>query len=182
MFYLLSSIFLLVYIFFDNSLGFSETSAWWTHIAYNFQHAGIIHLLLNAFCFSQFYKVFKKIKKGNRHSITPNKAVAIGGIVAVSCSFLPFCIKPLPTVGASGIIYAMLGIYLSLLVGAYPCGRPAVKVPKKNLIIWLSGVAIALVVSFFNPHSAFALHLSCLIIGFLLSLRSHLTVNSILNS
>jgi len=159
MFFALCSLFLFVYIFFDNSLGFSETSAWWSHITYNFQHAGIIHLLLNAFCFSQFYKIFKKIF-GKKKSWL----FVLGSLFsAIAASFLPFCIKPIATIGASGVIYAMIGIYFELVI------IKVVKVHKKNFFIWLSCLVIALTISYFNRRSAFELHLSCLCVGIMIT-------------
>jgi len=162
------STFLAVFILFDNSLGFTATSAWWTHLTYNFQHANIWHLLVNSVA---FWCVFKSLE---RH-IPPYKIITISLAVAIIASFIPPFYET-PTVGASGMIYAMIGILVSITLPPYIFLFTKVPTsPNKSpmvfrLLFWLSCIALMLTVGFFLPNSAGLLHLYCFVGGF--SLKS----------
>lgn len=79
-------------------VGYGGTSPWWTHFTYAFFHASWLHLLINSYSFYFVYneRIFK--------SFTIWIAIIIS--ILASCIFTP----RLPTVGASGIIFAMIGI------------------------------------------------------------------------
>jgi membrane associated rhomboid family serine protease len=82
--------------------------------------------------------------------------------VAVSASFIPVCISDRPTVGASGAVYALCGMYIAKAVSCR-IGRK-IK-PPVNFIYFLAMLAVTLTVSFFRVNSAFHLHLFSLFIG-----------------
>ncbi|MEG1544909.1 MAG: rhomboid family intramembrane serine protease, partial [Tannerellaceae bacterium] len=77
-------------------MGFSATSAWWTHFTYPFFHASWVHLIVNLYAFWKLYdgKPFGK------------RTLIYAYTLSVAASFvLPSII---PTVGLSGAIYAFI--------------------------------------------------------------------------
>ena len=100
--YLLSLTLTIVYILFGNELGYTQTSAWYTHITYMFQHANLWHLSVNILSLITVWISLQRHAKSIQ--ILP---MFIVGILA---SFLPYASFELPTVGISGVIYAMLGM------------------------------------------------------------------------
>lgn len=150
--YLFIITFLLVYIFFGLELGYTATSAKWTHITYIFQHASVMHLLINSFAFwSLSVALYRHV---------PEYVITIISVsVAFFISFL--CIYPKVVVGASGMIYAMLGIYFFLV-----CVRKIRYRNKFSLFVAIVSVVTFLAISFVKHNSAGMLHLQCLIFGF----------------
>ena len=98
--YLLFAAFMLVFLFFGKEIGYSDGSPWWTHFTYIFQHGSWLHLLLNSVA---LWSLFHVINRFYRPVIIFIVAVA----VAVAASF--FCIYDKPVVGASGMVYSLLG-------------------------------------------------------------------------
>lgn len=70
----------------------------WGRLTYHFFHAGIVHLLLNLWCFLSC--VF----------LADVSAGALAAAFAVACS-VPV-LSPVPTVGLSGVCYALLGFIM----------------------------------------------------------------------
>ena len=168
-------IFIAVFIFFDNSLGYTACSAWYTHITYNFQHANVWHLLINSVA---FFFVFRNLQR----YIPPYKIVLLSLPVAIVCSLFTAHYS-LPIVGASGMIFAMIGMLFSFAVIKainYP------KAPRKSLYISLVCFTIVITIGFFQKNTAGMLHLLCLVGGFvamsLLSLKSLISFNWIRNN
>lgn len=145
--YIAVAIFIIVYIFFDKSLGFSIGSPFYTHITYMFQHASIIHLVLNSLAFISFYRVLKSFVKGLMIQII---------FISFLVSF--YSVQILPTVGCSGMVYAMIGMYFALLFH---------KVFKADVLNVAVPVVVSLAFSFFNAHSNFKLHIMALALGFI---------------
>jgi membrane associated rhomboid family serine protease len=149
--YLFITVFVLVYIFGDLSLGYSTGSAWWTHLSYPFQHAGAVHLAINCVSFLGMWFALRPYLKWYRF-------IPAAYIISVAVSFIPLCVFDKPTVGASAMIYAISGAYISFLLG--------IKM-NKNICTYLCCIVIALSVSFFRENSNFPLHLFSLIAGIL---------------
>lgn len=143
--YLFILSFALVFAFFGLELGYTTHSAWHTHITYMFQHANLFHLVLNSMSFVVLWIALQKHLK--QWLILPVF------LIAVIASFLPFVAFSEPTVGISGAIYAMLGVFI-------------VYMPKnKNIILFLITLLIALGVSLVMHNSNFFIHLYCLVLG-----------------
>jgi len=68
---------------------------------------------------------------------------------------------PIPTVGISGAIYAMIGIYLAMITS----GKLIVK-DRNKLFIFLFSISISLSLSFLKTSSNFWLHIFSLIMGY----------------
>jgi len=133
--YLIVISFVIVYLEYSLSLGFTDISPLYTHFTYMFQHASVLHLVMNSLMFVTFYRVFKK----------PFLIVPLV-IIAFLASFL--CEHSLPTVGASGMIYVMIGMYLS---------------EKRPAMVYVSVVA-AFAISYFGSSNTL-LHFICLASG-----------------
>ncbi len=145
-------VFAIVYIFFGNELGYTSSLPVWKHITYNFQHATPIHLLMNSV---SFYFIFRVLER----YLAKIKIISIALFVAFATSFL--CRYDKPVVGASGMIYAMLGIYLYLIF------KKTIQMKNKQvLIIMLLSIAMFLAIGFFKHNTAALLHLLCLAGGF----------------
>jgi membrane associated rhomboid family serine protease len=145
--------FITVFLLFDKRLGYTDTSPVWTHFTYMFQHAGTGHLILNSVAFIGMFRTLKGFMGKWR------LAVAIVAI-AFAASFLS--LHALPTVGASGMVYAMTGILLGGIASK------KIRTPeKKQLCMFILAVTIALASSFFKNGSNFWLHAICMATGFL---------------
>lgn len=143
--YLFALSFIIVFAFFGTELGYTSTSAWHTHITYMFQHANIFHLVVNTLSFLFIWIELQKYMK--QWLILPVF------LIAFAVSFLPNAMLILPTVGISGAIYAMVGMFLIQLK------------LSKGLVIYISSVTIALVASYFMHNTNFYIHLYCLFVG-----------------
>ena len=151
--YLFVLIFIIVFIVFDKRIGYTDTSALWTHFTYMFQHANIIHLIINSLAFIGMFRVLEE-------AVNKYFLVLIILSISVAASFLSM--YELPTVGISGGVHAMIGILLAMLTLKYKISLTA----KSQLNIIALSVAICFIVSYFKTNSNFWLHLYCLIMGY----------------
>ncbi len=152
--YFLVTVFLIVFVLFDKDLGYTNTSAVYTHFTYVFQHGSFMHLLLNSISFFTLLAVLERF-------IRPQIVVAVAVAVAVAASFLVS--YPIVVVGASGAIYAIMGMYLCLIVN-----RRVAFAKKSFLWSFLLALVAFLVIGFVKTNTAGLLHLVCLVAGFLL--------------
>jgi membrane associated rhomboid family serine protease len=139
----MSVVFVGTYLFFGTELGYTRESAWWTHFTYMFQHAGWIHLIVNGI---SFFGVWRTLSR-----FVPAWRLATAFPIAAAGSF--FCAHDLPTVGASGVVYALLGCFVALLaqrrIRFTEKGRPAV---------FVASLVLALAWSAVRRESNFELH------------------------
>ncbi|MFT3994397.1 MAG: rhomboid family intramembrane serine protease [Dysgonomonas sp.] len=155
--YLFVLIFIVVFILFGVDLGYTTSSPLYTHITYMFQHAGIIHLLINSLAFiSMFRQVEKYVNK------------YLLSFLIILCAFASsfLAMYQIPTVGASSMVYAMLGIYLGLIAF---CDKIKIADTRKFLLFIFCIVAI-LSASYFKHNSNFLVHICSLLIGFVVSI------------
>lgn len=146
--YLIVLIFITVYLISDLSLGYSYISPFYTHLTYMFQHGGWIHLILNSLAFIGLYRALSKQLK----FVLPRII-----LIAFISSFISVYL--VPTVGASGMIYAMLGMCLGLeFTGQW-------KLQNMKLVVF--SIVAMLMISFFKHTSNFGLHVWCLVFGIL---------------
>ena len=148
-------IFILIYFSFGLKLGYTATSPWYTHITYSFQHASIMHLLINSFAFWTLYRVLE------RYIVSWHIAI-IALFAAVSMSF--FTEYSIVVVGASGMIYAMMGMYF-FLVSIHKIHFK----DKTTLIVSVISVITFLIISFLKHNTAGMLHLLCLLFGYFIT-------------
>lgn len=154
--YIFTAIFSICYAFFGLELGYTNKSGILSHFTYMFQHVNIIHLLLNSFSFIVVWIALQKHVK--QLHILPVF------LIAFMVSFLHCASFTAPTVGVSGVIYAMMGI-LTLYI------------KNKNLVIFLLSVLASLGVSYFVPNSNFFVHLYCFVGGAVYGMLDKITNN-----
>jgi membrane associated rhomboid family serine protease len=152
--YLFVLIFILCLVFFDTDIGYTRTSPWWTHLTYQFQHAGMIHLLINSLAFVGMFRLLEKFVSKWLLSVS---VILIG----FAASFLSM--YGVPTVGASAMVYAMMGIFISIL---NLC--PDIKIiDRRKFAVFAVGVVACLTVSALKGNSNFFLHVFAIAIGLL---------------
>jgi membrane associated rhomboid family serine protease len=150
--YLFVLIFILCFIFFDTDIGYTWTSPWWTHLTYQFQHAAMIHLLINSLA---FVGMFRLLEKFVNRCLLAATVLALGFVA----SFLSM--YDVPTVGASAMVYAMMGIFFSMLNLCHDIKI----IDKRRFTLFLVSLFACLTVSALKGNSNFFLHLFALMIG-----------------
>lgn len=140
--YILSLIFIVVYLLFGNEIGFATNSPIWTHFTYSLQHASILHLVINTLV---FINVFREME----HFASWRELLPTIYVCAVAASFM--AVQDVPTVGASGMIYALFGM-MSVIVAFN-------KSTLKQKLTFFCSIGIMLLVSHFNSNSNFMVHL-----------------------
>lgn len=148
--YLFVLILFAVYLLFDTSLGFSASSPWWTHLTFAFQHAGWVHLIINSIVFINSFGVIEK--RIRWYILLP----VIYGASLISSLFYA---SDLPTVGCSGMIYAMFGMMLGIVIKN--------NARKQQKIMFCASLAFMMILSFFSKGSNFYVHFISFVIGFL---------------
>lgn len=147
--YIVSLLFVIIYVLFGNELGFSTSSPWWTHFTYPLQHTGLVHLVLNTLVFVTASRVMEKYVSWK--ILFP----AIYSF-AVIASF--FAEQSLPTVGASGMVYAIFGMEAVIVL----FNRSV----WKQKAFFFSTILLMLLVSFLNAGSNFTVHSLSFLFGF----------------
>ena len=140
--YILSLIFIVVYLLFGNEIGFATNSPIWTHFTYSLQHASITHLVINTLVFINVFRTMEYFASWKE--LLPTIYVC-----AVAASFM--AVKDVPTVGASGMIYALLGM-MSVIVAFN-------KSTLKQKLTFFCSIGIMLLISYFNSNSNFLVHI-----------------------
>lgn len=119
------------------SIGIYTNCRWWQHLTYQFAHANIFHLAVNIyvmyFCITRF-------------SLSQSQILSCFAISA-----LPPALSDIPTIGASGIVYAMLGVINTMVV------------EKLKFASW---IALYITISYFFNNN-WCIHLCCYLLGFL---------------
>lgn len=146
--YLIVLIFISVYSFCGLELGFSASSPVWTHFTYIFQHAGMMHLIINSLAFISVYRSVQSL--GNTRPALP-----LAFLIACGISFVT--VRELPTVGASGLVYALLGIYTGLTL----CREDIRIISRNRYLVFLFCILLGLTISYFKHNSNFLLHAGC---------------------
>lgn len=120
--------------------GYTESSAFYTHFTYLFVHANVVHLALNMYIFWKLYD-----------TIMSKKLFYFALPISVISSFL--FSMPVPTVGASGVLFALLGII-------YTTNYITKKIYIQNLVI----IIISTIIGYF-ANVNIAIHILCLLFG-----------------
>lgn len=97
------SVILTLIFFLVTPVGFIEKEITLGNFVYHFFHANIFHLLGNLFALHLIMK---------RRCISWVELLLISYIIATICSF--FCGLSIPTIGLSGMVYAVYGMHLYL--------------------------------------------------------------------
>ncbi len=155
--YLFILSFIVVFALFGLELGYADGSPFYTHFTYMFQHAGLVHLIINSIAFIGMFHSMRRFA-GKWYIV----------VSMLSCGFAASFLSAheIPTVGASAIIYAMIGMYIGITSFS-----PRVKIadPRKYLL-FITCVVMGLLVSLLRQNSNFLVHLWSLILGLFASL------------
>ena len=155
---LLIIFFIVIFFAFGSELGYTEAFPLWKHFTYSFQHANLFHLAANSFSFFYIFKLLKRF-------IPPYKTVLLSYFIAVVASFV--CYYPEPVVGASGMIFAMVGILFYLLI------TKQCRIARKPLYLFIAAIILQTVMGFIFSNIAGGLHLICLAAGMIIPLISN---------
>ncbi len=146
--YFIASVFLVVYIVYGRELGFTTCSPIWTHFTYSFQHGSILHLIINTSVFITVFRVMERF-------IRPFTLFFVIYIISVMVSFSAMDI--LPTVGSSGMIYAMFGMETVIVIFNSATAK------QKRLFFF--SIALMLCMSLVNGGSSFMVHIASFTFG-----------------
>lgn len=149
--YLLIIVFTFIYIANPN-IGYSQNSPLYTHFIYMFGHNGLIHLFVNLISFFSLFNFLSKV-------ISPAILFIYVYLSAVIASF--FSSASLPTVGASGMICALIAIYALLPL----FGKKLIIQNRRKFFRWLMYTLAALIISSCFPAINAANHFFALLSG-----------------
>lgn len=160
---------LFVYPFVANDYGFNFQSDFFSHFAYMFNHSSITHLLLNCFALFTIGSMLERFSFVGKQSFA---IYFIGLSTAFIASYI-HNIYAINTNGASGIVYALLGQYLAIVVH-----HKNVKIVSlKSLLMYWGCIAFALAIGFINTRTNAVLHLSSFGIGYILGYLYFVLIN-----
>ena len=125
--------------------GYTAVSPLYTHVTYIFAHANMLHLAVNVVSFYYTYKILKRLN-------ILRVALVASFVSAILASFMPPC-NFVPTVGASALIYAMLGAPLGGVLA-----RRLVVTDKKLFVKTYAFVGVATGIQFLIPDVNMAVH------------------------
>lgn len=150
--FLIIFIFIIVHLSVGNELGYSTSSSFYTHLTYQFQHLNWIHLTFNSISFVAFFKILQKVYPGY--------------LIILYTYFISFAVSffseyHLPTVGSSAMIYAMIGLFLSLSI----IGDKLHIVNHKKFIVLIIGILVSLIISYYKNSANNVCHILALVIG-----------------
>lgn len=159
-------IFIIVYLGFNS--GYYTDGPLVNHIIFNFSHTNWIHLTINSLAYISVFRMLEKTIRGWY-------IILFSLLIASLSSF--YAIYDIPTMGASGMIYAMIGMWFSLVIN-----KELIIVEKYIFKLYVFSVFFSLFVSYFNQHSNFKLHILCLVAGLISSLNRFGTHRSLFMS
>ena len=143
--------FVIIYVMFGSELGYSKISSLHTHFTYVFQHANVFHLIVNSLSFLSLYKAIK--------GIPAYRFLSVSYIIAVIASFLSE--KDIPTIGASGLIYSMAGVFFTTCI----IGRRMCILDKKLFYFTIMCTVISLLAGFIGSSTNNVCHVISLLLG-----------------
>lgn len=150
-------IFILVFILSGLDLGYTNQSPLYTHLTYMFQHSGVVHLLMNSLAFIGMFRTMEKFINKWMLSV----------FIIISSFIVSFtAMYSIPTVGASSMIYTMIGMYFGITI----YNRDIKIADTRKYLLFIFVVAVSLVVSYFKHNSNFNLHFFCMVFGYVISL------------
>lgn len=155
--YIVVILFIIGHIYMGNELGYSSSSPVWTHVTYQFQHTSWMHLILNSLTFLSFCNVLQK-------ALPLHLILAYAYFASIIISF--FSELDLPTVGASGMIYTMSGMFISISL----IGKKLKIIDYKKFSLFLLAIAIALIISVVKPYTNSSCHFLGLFSGIIIGI------------
>jgi membrane associated rhomboid family serine protease len=162
--YIFIFVFILTFTLFGTSIGYTKVSPLYTHLTYMFQHAGIVHLAMNSLAFIGMFRTLEKFISKWTLSLLVTTISFVSSFISM---------YDIPTVGASAMIYSMIGIFIGITTF---CTHIKIANIKKYLL-FISVIAISLTISLFKSNSNFILHLISMAVGVITSIPISLYKN-----
>lgn len=153
-------ILLLATFIFVDAPALSDSSGMWTHFTYQFAHVGVLHLIVNMVVLYSLIKLLKRLY---------NQYYLILVIYAVSVIASIFAVYSTPTVGASGMAYACLGLFVGLVRMKKISFRQ-----RSYQFIFYFGVAIGILISFLKGSSNTMLHIYSFVLAIAMTKSTYL--------
>lgn len=157
--YLISLIFIATYIG-NFPIGYSATSPLYMNFIYMFQHANLLHLLLNIISLFSFITLLQKfipIWRLFLYMYLPALCAAFGSSQIT------------PTIGASGMVYGLVGVYFILSI----LGRKMRITDKKKFFSWVALIFVSSLLTVFNPHINNLNHLIAFCLGIMFGIAEN---------
>ena len=146
--YVIVVAFVVVFFMYDSaSLGYVSGGPVINHLLFAFSHVSILHLVLNSLVLINMFDIV-------RLRLRVNPIVLFINIFLVSFVSSFLSVGDMPTVGASGMIYALFGLYIASMNSL---GKP-------NLV-FISSILFMLVISYFKKSSNFEIHFFSLLLS-----------------
>lgn len=146
--YVISLVYVAVFLLFGKELGFTATSSLWTHLTFSFQHASITHLVINTLVFITAFRSMERF-------VRPVMLFTVIYLISVIASFA--AIRDIPTVGSSGMIYAIFGMETIVVIFN--------SATNEQKALFFFAIVFMLGMSFFNSGSSFMVHAVSFILG-----------------
>jgi len=167
--------FIILYFILDpHRFGYTHTSQLYTHITYIFAHANILHLAGNIFAFYLTWQILLRLNITKESVITAFFAAIIASFISINSQFsFPLSrgqgdviysqLTNTPTVGASGLIYAMIAAPIAGILAK------RLKITnKKQFIKAYAGIAIATAIQLLIPSINTTTHIAAFTTNILL--------------
>lgn len=144
--YLIVLIFFIVYASCDaTAWGYVVDGAFINHLRFCFAHVSLLHLLINSLVFINMFDIVRLRLRVRSLELFVN-------IYLVSFIASIFTAASVPTVGASGMIYALFGLHIASME----------KLNKPN-VIFIVSIATMLAISLIKTNSNFGIHILSLL-------------------
>lgn len=137
-----------------------QNGEYWRLVTSMFLHGGLVHLAFNAYALYQLAGLFELLLGSGRLLATYFISGVAGSLASVMWSGLP-------SVGASGAIFGLLGALIAFLLRRRSMLTPQAKSLMSQLIGW---AAINVFLGFSVPRIDNAAHLGGCAVGFLIGL------------
>lgn len=147
--YIFVSVLILCFLFepSPDKVGFMIGGRWWTYLTYNFFHVNFLHLALN--CYGLFVVLRVLPKYGNI-------LIIMAGALTASMTAAILSPHVLPTIGISGFIFALIGMYSVIMISSNN---------KNSIVFFLLTLGWIYLGFFLNVNSL--LHLGSFLFGFI---------------
>lgn len=150
--YIIILIFFIIYFCFGLELGYTNGSPLFTHFTFMFQHVNLFHLIINSLAFIGVYRTLRKFIKGY-----------IIILLCILISFISsfFSVYDIPTVGASAMVYSMIGMYFGITL----FDKKIKIIDYKKYSLYVISVLVMLAASYLKESSNFFIHCCSLVIS-----------------
>ncbi len=142
----------------------AASGEWWRIVSANFLHAGFLHLFANMLGLF-VYGTLIETELGSRKFLFAYLFSGIGAMVTVTIVGLRFGDPTQGTVGASGAIMGLLGVFVAIQLKGWRTDKAAIALRQLRLGLIL--VAIQTISDLLTPQVSMIGHLSGFIFGFL---------------